>query len=64
MEIPQPLWQPLLVLGHPTVKKGLIFSWTLLCFSLCLLPLFLSPDATENSLPLSYFHPSFGYFQN
>ena len=52
--------QPVVVLSHPHSKKCfLMFRWTLLCVSLCSLPLVLSLGVTEKNLALSSLHPPF-----
>jgi len=55
--------QPLAILGHThRVKKYfLMFRWTLLCFSLCPLPVVLSLGTTERSLALSASQPPCRY---
>ena len=45
-----------------TVRKDfLIFTWNILCFSLCPLPLVLSLGTTEKSLPSPSLHSVLGY---
>jgi len=63
MKTPQSLWatryQCLVTLS---IKKHfLVFRQTLLCFSLCPLPLALSLHTTEKSLAPPSLHPSFRY---
>lgn len=63
MEFSQFLGQPVPTFSHPQSKKMclLMFTWNLLCFSLCPLPLIMSLGTTEKSLNTSSLHPSFRY---